>query len=763
MTMHRRSVADWFASLMDRVRAPRDERYRLLVEQMADGLFVADNTGRYLDVNPAGCQMFGMTREEILARSIHDLIVPEQAALLPKCFEGGVEGGVKRSEWRYRRKDGSIFDGEVFSRFLPDGRLQGILRDITERKRAEEALAGSAATLAQLVVNDPFGVFAVDADFRLALVGKGARKVFANVDPLIGRDLAAVVRTLWPEPFASELIGRFRHTLATGEPHESLQVNQRRADVDAVEAYDWRIERVRMADGRFGAVCWFYDLTERQRWERRLSAATNVAEVGIFEWQIGARTLFGDERLRCWWHVAPDAPVTVASILASVHPEDRMPLQERVQAALAPAGAGLFEAEFRVAIAGRPLRWVRANGRTEFLEGSAVSMTGGVVDVTRLHAQQEVLREMDRRKDEFLATLSHELRNPLAPIRSAVELLGHPGVKAEQVTWAQRVIHRQSTHMARLLDDLLDVARITQGKLELRRERVSLAALVDTALETARPALEAKRHAMVVQIPAEQLVLDVDPHRLAQALANLLTNAARYTEPHGRIELRAACEGGRLDIVVRDNGMGIPTDQLAAIFEMFAQVEGEARDRERGLGIGLALVKGLVTLHGGTVTARSEGPGQGSEFVLSFPDRVVVSAARVRPARPVTDRTGDSARVLVADDNHDAADSLGELLRIAGHDVRVAYGGRDALRAARTFWPDVVLLDVGMPDMNGYDVAAAMRAEGWGQSIQLVAITGWGQAPDRADALAAGFNAHLTKPVEFSALRALLARVPTSG
>jgi len=763
MTTQRQRLAGWFASLLHRIRARDDERYRLLVEQMADGLFVADDTGRYLDVNPAGCQMFGMTREEILARSIHDLIVPEQAALLPKCFEGGPEGGVKRSEWRYRRKDGSTFDGEVFSRFLPDGRLQGILRDITARKRTEEALASSAATLEQLVANDPFGVFAVDADFRLALVGKGARRLFANVEPLIGRDLATVLRTLWPEPFASDLVGRFRHTLATGEPHESLQVNQRRADIDAIEAYDWRIERMRMADGRFGAVCWFYDLTERQRWERRISAATSVADVGIFEWQIGPGTLFGDERLRCWWNVAPEAPVTAATILASVHPEDRLPLQERVQAALAPSGTGQFEAEFRVVVAGRPPRWVRASGRTEFLDGTAVSMTGGVIDITRFRGQQEVLRDMDRRKDEFLATLSHELRNPLAPIRSAVELLGHPGVKAEQVTWAQRVIHRQSTHMARLLDDLLDVARITQGKLELRRERVPLTALIDTALETARPALEAKRHAIALALPAEHLVLDVDPHRLAQALANLLTNAARYTDPHGRIEIRAACEGHRLVIAVRDNGLGVPPDQLGAIFEMFAQVEGASRGRERGLGIGLALVKGLVTLHGGTVTAHSDGPGQGSEFVLSFPDTVVVSASRVLRSPDADERSGSAARVLVADDNRDAADSLGELLRIAGHDVRVAYGGRDALHAARTFGPDVVLLDVGMPDMSGYDVAAALRAEAWGQAIRLVAVTGWGQAPDRADALAAGFNAHLTKPVEFSALRTLLAQVPTSG
>ncbi|MFL5505506.1 MAG: ATP-binding protein, partial [Gemmatimonadales bacterium] len=701
-----------------------------------------------------------MTRAEILASSIHDLIVPEQAALLPKCFEGGPEGGVKRSEWRYRRKDGTVFEGEVFSRFLPGGRLQGILRDVTERKRAEAALASSAAALEQLVANDPFGACVVDADFRVALASKGAGRLFTNVRPLVGRHLAEVLRLLWPEPFASELLERFRQVLATGEPHESLHVNQRRADVDAVEAYDWRLERVRLGDGRFGVVCRFYDLTERQRWERRLSAATSVAEVGIFEWQIGPGTIFGDERLRCWWHAAPDAPLTVATILARVHVEDRRLLQERVQAALAPSGPGRFEVEFRVITAGQPLRWVRASGRTEFFDGAAVSMTGGVVDVTRLRGQQEVLRDMDRRKDEFLATLSHELRNPLAPIRSAAELLGHPGVQAEQVTWAQRVIHRQSTHMARLLDDLLDVARITQGKLELRREHVPLSALVDTALETARPAIEARRHAIAVRLPAESLVLDVDPHRMAQVLANLLTNAARYTDPHGRIELRADCEGHRLVITVRDDGMGIPSDQLGAIFEMFAQVEGVPRDRERGLGIGLALVKGLVTLHGGTVAARSEGAGRGSEFVLSFPDTVVVSAAHLPLLRGEDDRAATPARVLVADDNRDAADSLGELLRIAGHDVRVAYGGRDALRAARTFWPHVVLLDVGMPDLSGYHVAMALRAEAWGQAIQLVAVTGWGQAPDRADALAAGFNAHLTKPVEFSALRTLLAGVP---
>jgi signal transduction histidine kinase/CheY-like chemotaxis protein len=366
------------------------------------------------------------------------------------------------------------------------------------------------------------------------------------------------------------------------------------------------------------------------------------------------------------------------------------------------------------------------------------------------------LEEADRRKDEFLATLSHELRNPLAPIRNAAEVMAAPNLSEDKLLWARRVIQRQVKHMAWLLDDLLDVARITQGKLQLKRDLVTLPGIVDTAVETARPLLESRNHKLQVKLPAEQVVLDADALRVSQILANLLTNAAKYTDPGGRIELRAEIEGELLRMSVKDNGIGIPGKALPELFTLFSQVEASAARSEGGLGIGLALVKGLVELHGGTVAADSAGSGQGSEFIVHLPlvPPSLAASAKLVPDKPSVRAVG--RRVLIADDNRDAADSLATLLQLSGHEVRVAYGGAAALSLAQTFRPEFALLDIGMPDLNGYRVAEALRAEPWGAAPYLVALTGWGQDEEKRKALAAGFDAHLTKPIELEQLTRLL-------
>lgn len=366
------------------------------------------------------------------------------------------------------------------------------------------------------------------------------------------------------------------------------------------------------------------------------------------------------------------------------------------------------------------------------------------------------LEEADRRKDEFLATLSHELRNPLAPIRNAAELMAAPNLSEDKLLWARRVIQRQVKHMAWLLDDLLDVARITQGKLQLKRDLVTLPGIVDTAVETARPLLESRSHQLQVKLPAERVVLDADALRVSQILANLLTNAAKYTDPGGRIELRAEVDAEVLRVSVKDNGIGIPSTAMPELFTLFSQVEASAARSEGGLGIGLALVKGLVELHGGTVSATSGGSGQGSEFIVRLPlvPPSLAASAKLIPDRPNVRAVG--RRVLVADDNRDAADSLATLLQLSGHEVRVAYGGAAALSLAQAFRPEFALLDIGMPDLNGYRVAEALRAEPWGASPYLIALTGWGQDEDKRKALAAGFDAHLTKPIELDQLTRLL-------
>ncbi len=384
----------------------------------------------------------------------------------------------------------------------------------------------------------------------------------------------------------------------------------------------------------------------------------------------------------------------------------------------------------------------------------------GVVLVFRDASQERdlehALRDADRRKDEFLAILSHELRNPLAPIRQGVAVILSPAATASQVHWSAEVIERQVHNISRLLDDLLEVSRITRGTLEIRKSVVLLKTVLEEAIELARPLIDSKRHALTMNCVAD-LILQADPLRLAQVIANLLTNAAKYTEPQGQISLTAGTDAGMVVITVRDNGVGIDADMLQRIFEMFVQADGSRGRAEGGLGVGLALARGLINLHGGTIEVRSEGPGMGSEFVVRLPlsTQIELSAPADRPdSVPNTATTS----FLVADDNSDAAESLAMLLRLRGHDVHVARDGEDALQLLNATRPRFALLDIGMPKMNGYQVAAEIRKSPWGEEMTLIALTGWGQESDKDAALAAGFDHHFAKPVDIdSILAALLA------
>lgn len=367
------------------------------------------------------------------------------------------------------------------------------------------------------------------------------------------------------------------------------------------------------------------------------------------------------------------------------------------------------------------------------------------------------LRDADRKKDEFLAMLAHELRNPLAPVRTTLHAMRLRAAPAGEDAADLAVMERQVGQMVRLIDDLLDVSRITRGKIELRRTAVELAPVVTLAVETSRPALDAAGHEFRVELPAERLVLDADAARLAQVLANLLTNAAKYTEPGGRIVLTAERDGAEVTVRVRDTGVGIPPEMLGKVFDMFAQVAADSDRSQGGLGLGLTLVKRLVEMHGGTVSAHSDGPGRGSEFVVRLPLSNREPDAPARASRPALAGASGS-KVLVADDNADAANSLAKLLRAIGCDVRVVHDGPTALTMARDFRPDVALLDIGMPGMNGHEVARRLRAEGGLNATRLIALTGWGQDEDRKLSQAAGFDDHLVKPVDPVELLAALGR-----
>jgi signal transduction histidine kinase/CheY-like chemotaxis protein len=374
-------------------------------------------------------------------------------------------------------------------------------------------------------------------------------------------------------------------------------------------------------------------------------------------------------------------------------------------------------------------------------------------------ATETMLRDADRRKDEFIAILAHELRNPLAPIRQSAELLRLKDISPGKAILASEVIARQVTIMACLLDDLLDVSRITRGRLELREAPVELAALVRHAVETASPAIAAGGHDLRVTLPDEPVWFEADPVRLSQVLANLLNNAAKFSPRPGRIDLSAAVEhepGGETVVIrVLDSGMGIPPPMLSHVFDMFAQLPPGRNASNSGLGIGLALVRGIVELHGGSVAVRSDGPDTGSEFTVRVPLRPATPAGAQEP-RAAHHAQAAPMRVLIADDNRDAADGLGLLLSTQGYTVCVAYDGAQAIEQARTFQPEVMLLDLGMPRLDGYQVAHHVRDQTWGRHTLLVAVTGWGQAADRIRTKNFGFDHHLTKPVDGDTLRRLL-------
>lgn len=379
-----------------------------------------------------------------------------------------------------------------------------------------------------------------------------------------------------------------------------------------------------------------------------------------------------------------------------------------------------------------------------------------------LQRRADALKEADRRKDEFLAMLAHELRNPLAPIRNILQLLRLRFGADAEFDQASDVMERQVVHLVRLIDDLMDVSRITRGKVELRRQRMSLAAAVRRAVEAARPFLDERKHDLEVALPAEDVVLDADPDRLEQIVTNLLTNAAKYTPPGGRVWVTAAREGAEAVVRVRDNGIGIRPEMLPRLFEMFQQADRVPGRVSEGLGIGLGLVRILAELHGGTAAATSPGPGRGSEFVVRLP----ALAADARPA-PAADRTPQPPagrgrlRVLITDDNVDSAESMAILLERAGHEVRTAHDGPQALIVAQTFQPQAVFLDIGLPrGMDGHELARRMRRLPGLERALIVAMTGFGSPDDIERTRAAGFDHHLVKPTEHAEILRLLATVP---
>jgi two-component system CheB/CheR fusion protein len=441
------------------------------------------------------------------------------------------------------------------------------------------------------------------------------------------------------------------------------------------------------------------------------------------------------------------------------HPDDREADLERVKKAVADP-AGVYEMVKRYVRKDGTVGWIHAAAnmlRDEL--GRPMQSAGVALDVSEQKRAEQTLLDADRAKDEFLATLAHELRNPLAPLRNAVELLRHP---REEPAWCRRVIERQVQQLARLIDDLLDVSRIARDKLDLRKETLAVADVIRNALEASRPLLEDRNQELLVGRLPERTYVAGDLARLTQVLTNLLTNAAKFTNGPGKISVNVGREGGDVRISVADTGIGIAKDELARVFDKFYQGQRRGDGSMGGLGIGLALVRRLVELHDGSVEARSDGPGLGSEFIVRLPmaqaPRRRHSAAAARGS--MDPASGAPKRILIVDDNTDNADSLARLLALLGHETAIEYDGSSTVERARIFLPEVVLVDLGMPGFDGFEVCRRLRADAALQRPRIVAVTGWGRDEDRERTAAAGFDAHFVKPLDLEALARLLDEPP---
>jgi signal transduction histidine kinase len=589
---------------------------------------------------------------------------------------------------------------------------------------------------------------------------------------VVGRTVAEAL----PEAVAQGYVALLDEVYRTGKPYTawgSKFVYRPTPGAPFEERYvDFVYQPITGRDGTVsGILVQGVDATARSTGERalatsraRLDYATRLSGVGFWYCDLPFDELQWDARVKEHFFFAPTDRITIDDFYARIHEEDREPTRAAIDASI--RSGSQYDIVYRtVHPANGQVKWIRALGGTDYapdgtprhFDGVTVDVSAQKLDQQRLAQLNHQLREQDRRKDEFIATLSHELRNPLAPIRAAAKVIASPAAAPAQLRQAQMIVERQVNHMALLLEDLLDIARITQGKLQLKKEIIELVPVVDAAVEAVRPTLEAKNQQLEVNLPSEAVRLDADHLRLSQVISNLLMNATKYSEPASRITLSCTVQGDALALSVKDNGVGIAPESLARIFEMFSQVDSMAARSEGGLGIGLALVKGIVELHSGRVEARSAGLGRGSEFIVHLP----LAAQAPASATPITDEVqlpSAGRRILVADDNRDAADSLAMLLEMAGHEVRVAHHGRAALAVAQAFRPDTALLDIGMPEMSGYEVAQALRSEPWAVGLRLIALTGWGQDSDRRRALEAGFDHHLIKPVDPDQLAGMMVR-----
>lgn len=743
-----------------------DEPIRLSdpVDEQVEQVF----SGRIAGCNTAFARIYRFeSKEEIIDKELRDVLVTagEEARasvqLVVDSKYSVVEGERKITDHRGKEYYYSL---SVFGVIEEEQvrRVWGTVRDITARKRAEEALKRKEAEFRALADNIT----------QLAWMADESGYIFwynQRWFDYTGTDLEEMKGWGWREvhhpDFVEAVVEKYNSHIREGLLWEDIfPLRSKEGE------FRWFLSRaVPFREEEGGPVRWFgtnTDITEQREVERelreneeRLRLALKAGRTGVWDLDIPeGKVAWSEETCEVFGVDEKGTEVTPEQFFSFIHLDDRERVREVVSTALESADS--YSAEFRIVRPDGEVRWISDLGLIRRdSQGVAVSMIGTLTDRTDEKLATEGLKEADRRKDEFLATLAHELRNPLAPLRTGLEVLRQAPRESEMALRAQQMMERQLVHMVRLIDDLLDVSRISRGKIELKREVVSIQSILESAIEASRSTIEAAQHRLDLDIPSTPILLDGDPTRLAQVVSNLLNNAAKYTLEGGKITVKVSGRGERVVISISDTGVGITEEMLPLVFDMFTQV-GKTIDRAQGgLGIGLSIVKSLVALHGGTIRAESAGAGKGSTFTVELP--CLSQPARLEEATPETFQPKGSAplKILIVDDNVDGAESLSMLLQLSGHTTRVAHNGPDALSAADEFKPRAVFLDIGLPGMNGHEVAKILRTKEEAQSLTLVALTGWGTEEDKQRSKDAGFDYHLTKPIDFQEVEAVMAEL----
>ena len=630
--------------------------------------------------------------------------------------------------------------------------------DITERKLVEQALTLTNEHLHCFVENAPAAIAMLDRQMRYLAVSRRWLTDYGLSGDLRGRSHYEVFPEIperWKEIHRRCLAGAV----------ECAEEDEFQRSDGASQWLQWEVRPWFDASAAIGGIVLFTeDITKRKRAEEALRASEarlrshiEHSPLGVVEWDrnfVVTRWAGDAEKIFGW-----SAAEVVGRGLADLHlvyDEDRAIVDEAISHLTDGVSDRVTSSNRNYTKDRRVIHCTWYNSVLHDSQGKMKSVLSLVLDISERKQAENALKEADRKKDEFLATLAHELRNPLAPLRLGLEVLRRGDLDPSTEENVQQMMERALLQAVRLVDDLLDISRIPQGKLQFHKECVELTDVVRTAVEASRPAIDEKHHQLTIELPDRPALLDCDAARLSQVIANLLNNAAKYSAAGGEICLTAGRRGDEVQISVKDNGVGISAADLPRVFDMFAQVESSLKESQGGLGIGLSLAKRLVEMHGGRIEVQSEGLGKGSNFIIYLPVSDTESPAHAAPA-DAPQRQVAGKRILVADDNHAAADTLAMLLEYDGHRIATAYDGEQALTIAESFYPEIILLDIGMPKLDGYEVAQRIRAEPWGRNIEIVAMSGWAQQKDQQRARESGFDHHLVKPVNPDELSQLIA------